>query len=501
MNRRDFLRLASILPAAYFAQPLVRSIRHEQANDPPNVIVIVFDAWSAPHVQLYGYPRLTMPNLEKFAANATVFHNHYAAGTFTVPGTASLLTGLHPWTHRALNLGSGGILGKERSHNIFAAMAVSHSTAGFAQNKYADLLLFQMSQHLDVHIPAGAFDLQQNYLYSAFKHDSGSAFAALEDNVLRMEGGRGSSLFLGTLFRFWKLREREINNAHLYEKYPRGLPDSTEQFLLSDLVDGAMEVLSRQREPFFDYLHFYPPHDPYRPTKEYINSFHDGLEPVKKPIHELSVENTSDSVLKRRIRNYDQYLLSWDAEVGRLFDFLRTSGLFDKSYIVITSDHGELLERGESGHMTPLIFDSLIRVPLLISRPGQIGRTDVHTPTSAVDVVPTLLQLTGNPLPKWAEGTLLPLSGGSEDSQRSIYSMDAKKNSSFGRLSQYSVSLTKGNLRLTYYHYPSVKKFEFYDLQRDPEELNDLFPSHPVTATQMKDELLQKLSEVNKPVG
>jgi arylsulfatase A-like enzyme len=499
MNRRDFLRLASIIPAAYFAQPLVRSIMHGQVNNVPNVIVLVFDAWSARHVQLYGYPRVTMPNLEKFAAHATVFHNHYSAGTFTVPGTASLLTGLYPWTHRALSLGSGGILRKERAHNIFSAIAGTHSTVGFAQNKYADLLLFQMSQQLDVHIPAGAFDLEHHYVYDAFNHDAGSAFAALEDNILRVEGGRSSSLFLGSLFRLWEVREREINTGQLYRKYPRGLPDSTEQFLLSDVVDGAIKVLSSQNKPFFSYLHFYPPHDPYRPTSEYVNAFHDGLESVKKPVHDLSIEKTSDSVLKRRMRNYDQYLLSWDAELGRLFDFLHTSGLFDQSYIVITSDHGELFERGESGHMTPLIFDSLIHVPLLIAGPGQVERRDVHAPTSSVDIVPTLLHLTGNPRPQWAEGTLLPLFGGNEDSQRSVYSVDAKKNSSFAPLTQHSISLTKANFRLTYYCYPMVKKFEFYDLVQDREELNDLFPSQPAIAMQMKDELLQKLSEVNKP--
>ena len=74
-----------------------------------NVIVLVFDAWSAHDVPLYGYQRDTVPNVVRFAENATVYHNHYTAGTFTVPGTASLLTGLLPWSHRAFQLGAGGV--------------------------------------------------------------------------------------------------------------------------------------------------------------------------------------------------------------------------------------------------------------------------------------------------------------------------------------------------------------------------------------------------------
>jgi len=45
-----------------------------------------------------------MPHVKSFAEHALVYHNHTSAGTFTVPGTASILTGLYPWTHRALQL-------------------------------------------------------------------------------------------------------------------------------------------------------------------------------------------------------------------------------------------------------------------------------------------------------------------------------------------------------------------------------------------------------------
>ena len=92
--RRDFLKLASLLPVSYFVSPLLRLTQGKTQVTHPNIIILVFDAWSAQNISLYGYPRKTTPNLDRFAEKATVYHNHFTGGTFTVPGTASLLTGL-----------------------------------------------------------------------------------------------------------------------------------------------------------------------------------------------------------------------------------------------------------------------------------------------------------------------------------------------------------------------------------------------------------------------
>jgi len=196
---------------------------------------------------------------------------------------------------------------------------------------------------------------------------------------------------------------------------------------------------------------------------------------------------------------YDEYLASWDDEVGRLFDYLEDSGMLDRSIVIITSDHGEMFERGVSGHTTPLIYNPLVRVPLIISMPGQAQRVDVHTNTSCIDIPPTIAHLAGNPIPDWGEGELLPGLGGKENDRRSIYVLDAKENSAFAALSRYSVSLTKGRFRLTHYNYPSYQSFEFYDLEADPGELQDLYPSNPAMALEMQRELLDKINDVNRP--
>jgi arylsulfatase A-like enzyme len=199
-------------------------------------------------------------------------------------------------------------------------------------------------------------------------------------------------------------------------------------------------------------------------------------------------------------RFYDEFIASWDEETSRLFQYLKDSGLTENSYIIVTADHGEIFERGDLGHVTKMIYDPLVHVPLLISSPGQTTREDVHTFTSSVDILPTIAHLTGNPIPEWVEGRLLPTLGGEVDEGRSIFSMDAKFNSSFGPIVNYSMSLTRNTHRLTYYCYPKddYQRFEFYDLAADPQELKDLYPSSPALSLEMKDELLQTIEDANK---
>lgn len=500
LNRRDFLKLISLTPVSIFARPL-SDLRTSPSADVPNIIIIVFDAWSVSNVSLYGYSRPTMPNLERFVENATVYHNHFSAGTFTVPGTCSLLTGLHPWSHRALQLGAG-IIAEHAQHNIFSALSATHSTLGYAQNQLADQILYQTDKNLDRHIRNGSLNLQRNLVYSSpiFRKDAHMAFASFEDKIFQKGIGYDSSLFLGPLYRLFILGDRLRDTVKYGADYPRGLPDTVELFLLEDVVDGSIEILRNIQPPTLAYLHFHPPHSPYNPTREFFGKFTKGLRAPDKPIHPLSGEVSNRRSRKQR-RFYDQYIASWDSEVTRLFKFLKESGLTENSYIFVTSDHGEFFERGELGHWTPLLYDPVVHIPLIVSRPGQKTREDIHTFTSSVDILPTVAHLTGNPLPTWAEGKLLPGLGGLHDEARSVFSMDAKTNSSFAPLVNFSISITRNHHRLIYYCYPNrnYKKFEFYDLNADPEELNDLYPSNPALSMEMKDELSQKIDEVNRP--
>jgi hypothetical protein len=372
----------------------------------------------------------------------------------------------------------------------------------YTQNKFADLLLHQAEGHLDQHVDYWRFNVQNTNPYGAaiLEKRHRISFASIEDNIVQKGDGFDSSLFFGPLLRLNTLRDRLLNTLKYGANYPLGVPDATELFLLPDVVDGAIGLLKGIQQSTLTYFHFYPPHEPYTPTREFYGSFADGWETPDKPIHDLSDKKYKVERLRQERQYYDEFIASWDQEVARLFRFLEESGLTQNSYILVTSDHGEMFERGELGHWTPLLYDPVIHVPLIISAPGQTDRRDVHTLTSSVDLLPTIAHLTGNPIPGWAEGRLLPHLGGEEDEGRSIFSMDAKSNSSFTPLVNYSMCLTRDRHRLAYYCYPKdqYQKFEFYDLDADPEEIKDLYPVRPSLALNMQDELLQKVDEVNE---
>ena len=89
LNRRDFLKLSSALSAGLVGLPYLKLLPPGQTgvSGKKNILIIVFDAFSAHHISAYGYERNTTPNLARLAERAVVYHNHF--GFCSKPETAS----------------------------------------------------------------------------------------------------------------------------------------------------------------------------------------------------------------------------------------------------------------------------------------------------------------------------------------------------------------------------------------------------------------------------
>ena len=496
-SRRDFLKLAGLASGAVAMSQLAPRFLRRQMSDAPNVIILVFDAMSARNLSLYGYKRDTTPNLQKFAERANVYHKHHAGGNFTTPGTASLLTGTYPWTHRAFDI--AGLIERERmEHNIFTAFGSGYHRLAFSQNLLPNYFFGQFANDIETILPASSFSLIEQVTGEAFKKDLPSAYRSF-DNFLFQDGSPPASLVFGLADRIL-LRSKEARTS--VDDYARGLPRAGDHplfFQLKDVFDGVNSTVNELNStgPYLAYLHLWAPHAPYKPTKEFDQIFQDNYHPVRKPDHRFG-DRIPYYKLNGRRQNYDEFIANVDAEFGRLMDTLENSGALDNSYVVVTSDHGESLERGVEGHVTKLLYEPLTHIPLLISAPGQKLRQDVYTPTNNVDILPTLLHLTSHAVPDWAEGALLPGFGGIEDMERSLFTVEAKGNSAFTPLTHVTVAMVKGNYKMIYYAgYETEVSFELYDLENDYEELEDLYPSQPSFSKVLKDELLEKLDSVN----
>ena len=311
------------------------------------------------------------------------------------------------------------------------------------------------------------------------------------------------SLFTSLPLDLLRQARKRITEEAWIKTYPDGPPflyPAVSLFTLEQMIDSAQDMLAGLKSPFFSYTHFMPPHAPYRAEKGYVGKFkEDGWAPDKKKPHPLS-QRTPQARLNVMRREYDEFIANLDEQFGRLFDWLDSSGVLDTSYVVFTADHGEMFERGENGHVTPLLYEELVNIPLLIHTPGQTGRRDIHTLTSNVDLFPSLAALNGLPEPETLEGHYLPGLGLPEPpADRPAWILEAARNPSRAPLTKASMALMRWPYKYTrYWGYKAKDSEEIYDLQNDPEELDNLIESLP-QAAEMRAEMDAKLSEVNAP--
>lgn len=516
-TRRDFLKLAGILPISITAPRILNTFESlgRVQNKPQNVLVIVFDTWSSYHVSLYGYPRETMPNLAKLTERAVVYHNHYAGGNFTTPGTASLLTGVHPWTHRAFQPG-GKVVESLISKNIFSAFDNFYRVS-YSHNLWANLLIRQFRGDLDEYIPKRKYFLtrerraedQRFFLDSdsiiptLFGNDEDLALVSWLRTFEKNETGSAYSLFLSPLYEQYRKNYYENQFADIEAFFPRGIPkDDYDIFTLEHAIDSIGNLLTTTPQPFMGYFHFWPPHAPYNTHKEFVGRFlDDDYVTTPKPLDLFG----DDGPKSKHRMEYDEYILYVDREFARFYNKLESSGLLENTWVILTSDHGEMFERGIEGHRTPVLYEPVVRVPLIIFEPGRESRLDIHANTSAVDILPTLLHVTGQASLEWTEGSVLPPYRPIQtDSDRSVFIVHADKNEKYSPLKVATVAMIKGDYKIMYFiGYKELgedrQRIELYNIKEDPEELNNLLEIELEIGNEMLDELKMKLDKMNAP--
>lgn len=210
--------------------------------------------------------------------------------------------------------------------------------------------------------------------------------------------------------------------------------------------------------PLFAFLHLYEPHTPYEPPEPWKSRFADP---------------------------YDGEIATADAIVGDFFGFLKKNGLYDRSLILVLSDHGEGLgDHGEEEHGI-FLYREALQVPLLVKLPGGAkGGGTVSTPVGLADVLPGVLSLTGVALPDGLplQGRPFPLPGDPAGPARRLFAETYYPRIHLGWSDL--ASLTDGRL-----HYIKAPRPEFYDLEKDPAEKTDLAAEKPEGFRAMKIEI------------
>lgn len=184
---------------------------------------------------------------------------------------------------------------------------------------------------------------------------------------------------------------------------------------------------------------------------------------------------------------YDGAVAYADELVGRFVRYLKAHQLYDRSTIVLVSDHGEGLgDHGEYGHGL-LAYEETLRVPLIVKLPaGEGAGRRVKDLVQHVDVAPTILDLAKAPIPGAMRGrTLRPLlEGGGRFPRRTVYSESLYAHHHFGWSAR--MTITDGR-----YRYIGPDEEELYDLDSDPSGRTNLAETEPSRAASLRDQLTE----------
>ncbi|MFC4359848.1 sulfatase [Halobium salinum] len=344
------------------------------SDSPRNVLFVVMDTVRKSHLGPYGYDRPTTPGLDAFAEEATVFEEAVAPAPWTLPVHASLFTGMYPHQHGA---------DQENPYLEGATtLAETLSAAGYATACYSSNAWITPYTHL-----TDGFDDQDNF-FEVMPGDflSGplaKAWRTMNDND-RLRAVADKLVSLG-------------NTAH--ELLAGGDTADSKTPAVMERTAGFIRDAEDAGDDWFAFVNLMDAHLPYHPPEEFAERFAPGVDSTA--VCQNSKEYNSgardiDDGEWADIRGlYDAEIAHIDAQLRRLFSWLKETDRWDDTAVVVCADHGELHgEHDLYGHEFGL-YDPLVNVPLLVKHPAlETGERREDT-VELVDLYHTVLDSLG----------------------------------------------------------------------------------------------------------
>jgi len=301
-----------------------------------DVVLITVDTLRPDHLGIYGYPRATSPNIDRFFADASVYERAYSTTASTGPSVVSLLAGSLPHEHRVR-------------------------------------LLYQLVPD-DVSLVVDL--LPENYQKAAF----------VSNIVLTDEA-------LGIADRFDHYDDYVDQRESLRPIWERSAGRTTDT-VLAWLREGR-----DHSRPLFLWVHYIDPHGPYRAPPTWKRTFSHSRQKVPIERRRLTsyMNDYGYDDAWRYVDHYDEEIAYTDAQVGRLLDGYGPR--IEDSLVIFTADHGEtMIEHDRWFTHGYHVVEPIVRVPLLVRGPGVPARR-VSEPVHGTDVAPTVLRFTGADAP------------------------------------------------------------------------------------------------------
>lgn len=389
-NRRAFL---SQLGGAAALASLGFSACSKQRKK-PNVLFIVVDDLR-PELGCYGHPMIKSPNIDRLAAQGTIFTNSFCNVPVCGASRASLLTGIRPTRERFVTYYT------RMSEDAPGATSIP---GHFKQNGYNCVSLGKVAHHPDDH--------QDDWSETPWRPDYPNDIRT-QKNWRDYQSAENK-----------KIAAQQEGGAGLPYEWPEIEDDAYYDGRIAGRAVQDIQRLSKSDQPFFLAVGFLKPHLPFNAPKKYWDLYDpeqihlpdnyyrpkDAPDAALHNFGELRAYYSvpargpvSDEMAQKLIHGYYACVSYTDAQIGRVMAALQESGEADNTIVILWGDHGWNL--GEHTlwckHCN---FKTSLRAPIIVKAPGKKSNQRCSELVEFVDIFPTLSSLAGLPIPEQCDG-------------------------------------------------------------------------------------------------
>ena len=446
----------------------------------PNILFIVVDALRAENLSCYGYIKPTSPNIDELAKEGVLFENAYSCTNRTDPSFTSIFSGKYPVSHGIVHHGPDIKREEVQAFNKTRTKLLSEILNLMGYNTMAIDWLGRWHR--------------KGYNYYSEPEE---VTPSLRGKALKYITKLPYPIY-STIRKTWRLMGF-YHPSHPGESY----------------TNLAIKLLKKnQKKNFFLLIHYWDAHTPFQVPDYYTHKFYkrESDEKVKKMLKRIKDVEWREIVRRYHlmdIKYIDEILARYDGAinfvdhmVGQLINFIKDEGLYDKTLIILTGDHGDDFVRDGIYIDHSGLYEPVIHIPLILAGGGITRGKRINGFVQHVDIVPTILDMLGVDIKNTSDfdgNSMLPLIYGRGGKIHSaVYSMDATAKWRFAIRAnnyKYIYSPSKED-SVTKYGIGIRDVIELYDLKRDPEETQNIIKEKPEVGKEMESQLLEWINKL-----
>ncbi|MFS4418197.1 sulfatase-like hydrolase/transferase [Maribacter sp. 2307ULW6-5] len=476
-----------------------RSTVNETRAEKPNIIFLFTDDQTFASINALGNLEIQTPNLDRMVRNGTTFTHAYNMGgwhgAICVASRAMIISGAYLWNARdkAKRWAARDSLAMQRTWpKLLEQQGYDTYMSGKWHVEAPAEMLFSRTAHVRPGMPPD----RRGQLPAAFQ---------------KWEEESGDMKDWNEYLPLEYARPVDVNDTlwHPADSLQGGFWEGGthwSEVVRNDALDFLAEASSKEA-PFFMYLAFNAPHDPRQAPQEFLDLY--PLDSVALPKNflpeypyrydmgnaptlrdeALAPFPRTEHAVKKHRQEYYAIISHLDAQIGKILDAVEASGKAENTYIFFGSDHG--LSVGQHGLLgKQSLFDHSVRVPLIVMGPGV--RKDVRVPHDVYlqDVMATSLDLAGVEKPDFVQfNSFGPLLRGED--------WKTPYNGVYGAYMHLQRMMRKDGYKLLIY--PKIGKILLFDLQADPNEMNNLaaMPEHRERVGSLFKDLMEMQKTMN----